>query len=277
MDGDAGKLDTLPLANIAKLGHPAQGLAEGLLITLAASLPAVVGLLFGEAGPMIVVATVCVYIVTNGVSEVLRVWGAWPIALLANLLLCILFAGVIGLNEVHVKADLSALVSNLRPQSATSVTESGVSSESLQAQIAALQTMQIVGAAAFFFQMASLPGLLIARWLQALLFNPGGFREEFHALRFNPYVAVALLAAYLGCLAGGADTEFWAMVFALPMVIVGLGVAHFALAKAGIGTAGFVAFYVAFLLLRPFSTLLLVGVAAADALFDVRPKFQFKR
>lgn len=254
-----------------------KGWQEGLLITLAASLPAAVGLFFGEAGPVIVVATVCVYIVTHGTSYVLRVWASWPIALMANLLLCGVFALVMGLNERYVKADLSSLVANLRPQGATSVTESGVSSEALLAQIAALHTGQIVGAAAFFFQMASLPGVVVARWLQALLYNPGGFREEFHGLRFHPVVAVALLLAYLASLAGGEMTEFWAMTFAMPMVVAGLGFVHFALAKVGVRTAGCVAFYVAFILLRPLSTLVLVGLAAADALFDVRSKFQFKR
>jgi hypothetical protein len=48
--------------------------------------------------------------------------------------------------------------------------------------------------------------LLIARWLQALLFNPGGFRSEFVDLRLHPGVAYATLA----CLAVGImDAGVW--------------------------------------------------------------------
>jgi hypothetical protein len=45
--------------------------------------------------------------------------------------------------------------------------------------------------------------LLIARWWQAVLYNPGGFRAEFHALRFTPGGVYPWLA--LAGLAWGAD------------------------------------------------------------------------
>lgn len=40
--------------------------------------------------------------------------------------------------------------------------------------------------------------LLLGRWWQALLYNPGGFREEFHSLRFARWFAVLALAVIMG-------------------------------------------------------------------------------
>src|SRR3569832_1316830 len=42
--------------------------------------------------------------------------------------------------------------------------------------------------------------LLLARWWQALLYNPGGFRREFHALRLSRGFAALALAVLLVCL-----------------------------------------------------------------------------
>ncbi len=43
--------------------------------------------------------------------------------------------------------------------------------------------------------------LLLGRWWQAVLYNPGGFREEFHSLRFARWFSVLALAAIAGGLA----------------------------------------------------------------------------
>lgn len=40
--------------------------------------------------------------------------------------------------------------------------------------------------------------LLLGRWWQALLYNPGGFREEFHSLRLTRWFAVLVLALVVG-------------------------------------------------------------------------------
>jgi len=40
--------------------------------------------------------------------------------------------------------------------------------------------------------------LLLGRWWQAVLYNPGGFREEFHSLRLTRWFAGLVLALVVG-------------------------------------------------------------------------------
>src|SRR5690606_28182405 len=45
--------------------------------------------------------------------------------------------------------------------------------------------------------VAATAALLLARWLQARLYNPGGFRTEFHQLRLGPGITGALALGML--------------------------------------------------------------------------------
>ncbi|MFM8333527.1 MAG: hypothetical protein ACKN9T_17760 [Candidatus Methylumidiphilus sp.] len=78
--------------------------------------------------------------------------------------------------------------------------------------------------------MSALLALLIARWQQAALYNPGGFRSEFVALRLSAGLVFAALGGMaLGSLAGGALAEIaWnaSTVFFVPFIIGGFAVLH---------------------------------------------------
>jgi hypothetical protein len=77
-------------------------------------------------------------------------------------------------------------------------------------------------------------GLLVARWWQAMLFNPGGFRTEFVALRLHAASGYAWLAVIgLGVLADGVWAELaWnlSIPFFVPFVTAGFAVLHAMLA-----------------------------------------------
>jgi len=72
--------------------------------------------------------------------------------------------------------------------------------------------------------------LLIARWQQAVLFNPGGFRSEFVALRMRAEVVYVTLACLLtGILAAGLAAEIaWNLtaVFMVLFIFCGFAVLH---------------------------------------------------
>jgi hypothetical protein len=57
---------------------------------------------------------------------------------------------------------------------------------------AAAPLMNAMTAAGLFISMVTT--LLVARWWQAVLFNPGGFRQEFHALRLPRVLMLAVIA-----------------------------------------------------------------------------------
>lgn len=82
-------------------------------------------------------------------------------------------------------------------------------------------------------------GLLLARWWQAALFNPGGFRSEFLALKTHRHIAwltVVLIAA--GWLAGGVLAEIcWNLVLVMVVLhtFVGVAVLHASFASMSAG------------------------------------------
>ncbi|QSA97259.1 hypothetical protein [Methylococcus sp. EFPC2] len=81
--------------------------------------------------------------------------------------------------------------------------------------------------------------LLLARALQAVWFNPGGFRREFIALRLHRPAAYAGLATVAAGLAAGGSIAELAWNLAIPLSVLclfaGLAVVHALAAKSGTG------------------------------------------
>lgn len=114
--------------------------------------------------------------------------------------------------------------------------------------------------------------LLLARYWQALLYNPGGFRDEFHALRLSPQVALLLVAVMLGVGFYGFEYRPWAVMFAVPLSVAGIGFIHARAAHRGMGAGWLTMFYLFWLVLDPVK-LVVIAVAVADSLMDFRRRW----
>ncbi len=114
-------------------------------------------------------------------------------------------------------------------------------------------------------------GLLLARWWQALLYNPGGFQSEFHALRLGrPMAAGTLGIMAMAWLTGLPLLGNLALVLVLIYAIQGVAVVHGLVGLRRLATIWLVAFYV--LLLFTWELVALLGVADAWADFRARVK-----
>ena len=85
------------------------------------------------------------------------------------------------------------------------------------------------GIAAGASVMGLILSLLVARWWQATLFNPGGFRAEFHGLRLHSAVVYLGLGSIAAALVGGGAAEIaWNMnaLFFVLFLIVGFAILH---------------------------------------------------
>jgi hypothetical protein len=131
----------------------------------------------------------------------------------------------------------------------------------------------VVGAALVLSLMIS---LLIARWWQAVLYNPGGFGAEFRSLRLDRRFGLALLAAFglsvfvpgaLGALAG--DLAIVAMV---AFVFQGLALIHGSVAAVQAHRAWLIGVYVMIVLAPPQAALVLAAMGFADTWFDFRAR-----
>lgn len=120
-------------------------------------------------------------------------------------------------------------------------------------------------------------GLFLARWWQAALFNPGGFREEYLGLRGHKALAIAtvLIAAVAG-LAGGTLAELCWNLLVLLFVLytfVGAAVLHasFAVMK---GSRFMVPFLYVTLLIIPHIMALIAIIGLCDSWLDLRNKIK---
>lgn len=87
--------------------------------------------------------------------------------------------------------------------------------------------------------------LLLGRWWQALLFNPGGFGEEFRALRLTPALAVILAVLFaLAFLAPALLAKNLAVALVGVCALYGLAVVHGVAFRGGFGRGWLVALYV---------------------------------
>ena len=124
---------------------------------------------------------------------------------------------------------------------------------------------QAVGAALLFV----LAGLLLGRWQQALLFNPGGFQPEFHQLRLGRPLAALTLA-----LLGAALWSAWPpltnlmLVLGLLYTVQGIALVHAVAFKRRLSPAWLLLFYL--LLLVPALSQLVMALGVADAWADFR-------
>jgi hypothetical protein len=114
--------------------------------------------------------------------------------------------------------------------------------------------------------------LLLARWWQAILFNPGGFHTEFHGLRL-PTVLAYLWLALLGFATTGAEVMAnLAVPVAIPFLLAGFAVLHALLSKTGAGRFWLIGIYVGLAIMAPLIVpVLLIGFS--DTWIDWRQRF----
>jgi hypothetical protein len=112
--------------------------------------------------------------------------------------------------------------------------------------------------------------LMIGRWWQALLYNPGGFRQELHNLRIDPRIMIFLLGVILVGLMDIPPLDGWLPLFCIAPMFAGLAIAHYIVAKKAMGTPWLVLIYMTLLMMAP--AILLLGMA--DSLLDLRKRLE---
>jgi len=114
--------------------------------------------------------------------------------------------------------------------------------------------------------------LLLARYWQAAIYNPGGFGLEFRALHYPVLVTVLMVVAALVLFGLGMRYRTWATICLIPLTFVGLALVHARAAARGQGTGWLTGFYVVWLIFDPVK-LLVVFFAIADSWLNFRQRW----
>lgn len=114
--------------------------------------------------------------------------------------------------------------------------------------------------------------LMLARWMQATLYNPGGFQKEFHLLRMEQKAALLLVVLMAMANFGVIFPEAWVLYPVMPLLFSGIALVHGMVARRRASGMWLVVFYA--VLMLPLALQLVVLAAILDSWYDFRGRAQ---
>jgi len=247
---------------------------------LGAALAALITLAKGpkEGGACFVAALVpCLYIALDGQRmDLIHLGVTWLLAIILwwsrswmYVLGCLAIAGSLQFSVYPPLSDsqlieLSAVVNQMVQDIAAQNPEAGEIEPPSQALYAGSAQLMVV--------LGSLISVLVARYMQAAVYNPEGFRNEFHSIRLPYGMTATLLAVAFMCSVLGEGWVGYIPMFVLPLIIAGISLVHGSVAIKKLGGNWLILFYVSMVLVSSLTLLLLIVFAALDSVFDIRSK-----
>lgn len=255
----------IPLLSTAAVGMVTLRLGhrEGVLVLIAAFIPTLIGVAMGRMPELLfwlsLISIMSVYLY----AILLRSTVSWAFTLLTICGLLLVLTPILTWRFDGLLASFSLVLS---PEV--------LSGQAMPEAVTNRSVAMISGLVALLILLNGFTSIVLSRWWQSLLYNPGGFGEEFRVIRFDklPTIVLLLLAGF--CFANGSDYVFWAMVFVSPLVIAALSLAHYVAKVKGLGASWLASLYLltVFFLLPVAAVLALIG--SLDAIFNFRQRFQ---
>jgi uncharacterized protein YybS (DUF2232 family) len=240
-----------------------RGALDGSLLLFWAILPVLITLNFSEINPLFAMLSIVSLLVVLGGAQLLRKTESWPATLIgivaisaaASLILAQLLPGEVQNFVPVVEEFLQQAQASLPPEQ----------------RLIGIDQRMVLGSMAYLFALSAVTGILLGRWWQALLYNPGGFESEFHRLRLSPLLAgLCVVSAAMS-----ADQSLiWSNLFALPLLITGLAVVHAVVALKKMGKVWLVMMYIGVVVLANLFVLWLVLLAVLDSWIDFRSRIK---
>ena len=130
------------------------------------------------------------------------------------------------------------------------------------------------GSIAAGFVLQSMAALFTARWWQAALYNPGGFREEFHQLRLPRFLALVtlLVLAVTWFVPEVGLPTYLTMLLLTGWLLQGLALVHALQRRLGVSVFWLVAMYAMLLFAMPYVIGTLAIAGFADSWIDFRAR-----
>jgi hypothetical protein len=136
----------------------------------------------------------------------------------------------------------------------------------------------LTGSVTALMMMSLMVTVLIARAAQAMLYNPGGLRDEFNALRFDRVAAIVTLVVIAAAFATRAEVlANVAIVLFTMYMFYGLAVIHGALARSGASIGWLIGLYVVMVFAMAQVVLVLAVLGLLDTWVDFRARVRDRR
>ena len=239
-----------------------RGLSDALGVLVWAVLPALAWWYFGDP------RTLLVLLGSFGLALVLRGQASWVRVMLCSVGLGLLYVWALGAVFGEPIAALASELQKVLPDAFSGAYQQ-LSVEERSRGESLLATV-LTGLLAALLQVVTLLSLMLGRYWQAALYNPGGFGSEFRALRLPPMLAILLL---VGMLLGpnlGAQLAVLTPLCSVPLVFAGIALMHGLVAQGRLPRFWLVGLYVTLVLFMQLIYPLLAVLAIVDSLFDFR-------
>ena len=228
-----------------------KGLQEVVVIFAWAILPLGAWAVAGDVVPLIMLIGIA------GLAVLLRETESWEFTLLAAIAVGVCVEVYFRLQPAVIDALMQQLDLYLQASNP----------QGLQIEEVRDVMLSVIGAVYMFLSIVL---LMLARWMQAVLYNPGGFKQEFHSLRVEQKVALVLIVIMLLSSFGIVVPEAWVLYFVLPLLFSGIALTHAVVAKKKLSSMWLVTFYI--LLMLPVVVQILVLLALVDSWYDFRSR-----
>lgn len=130
----------------------------------------------------------------------------------------------------------------------------------------------IAGILAWFNLAGCVLALVLGRFWQATLYNPGGFGDEFRQIRLTPVVSMFLLAlTFMGATLSPAMTAL-VPIASLPLFLAGLALVHGLVNVKQLGSFWLVGIYMLLIFVTQLAYPVIVLTACLDSLLDFRTR-----
>ncbi len=239
-----------------------RGFSDAVGVLAWALLPALAWWYFGEP------RTAMVLFGSLSLAMVLRASESWVRVLLVSVALGMLYAVILGTVFREPIEAMSQELQKLLPTMLTGLYEQLKVEE--RARLAALITPVLNGLIASLLQIVTVLTLILGRYWQALLYNPGGFGREFRALRLPLIPTSVLLVCMLLGPNFGPQMAMLTPLCSVPLLFAGLALIHGMVAEKQLARFWLVGMYITLLVFMQLIYPLLVVIAIVDSLIDFR-------
>ncbi|MGY2288938.1 hypothetical protein ACW9H6_03705 [Pseudomonas sp. SDO528_S397] len=204
----------------------------------------------------------------SSLALVLRASESWVRTLLVSVALGLVYSVVLGAAFRPQIEALSQEIIDVLPRALGDLyTQLSVDE---RARFVALVAPLLTGLIAAIMQVVSLLSLILGRYWQASLYNPGGFGREFRSIRIPLGPAMLLLACMLVGPNFGPQMAMLVPMCSIPLMFAGLALIHGLVAQKRLARFWLVGLYVTLMLFMQLIYPLLVVLAIVDGLIDFR-------
>jgi hypothetical protein len=230
-----------------------KGMQEATQVLVWAILPIGGWAIAGDPVPLIMLLGI------TGLAGLLRATESWEFTLLGAIVvgLCV---------EIYLRIQ-PAVVDLIFLQMQPYFDANGIQGEQLDSLRNVITSF--MGAVYMFLAIVL---LMLSRWMQAAVFNPGGFQKEFHGLRVEQKVALLLVGSMMLANFGILIPQSWMLYLVLPLMFSGLALIHAVVAVKKLSSLWLAVLYA--IIVLPLVANMIVLLALLDSWYDFRTRLQ---